>query len=53
MFKYTIGDDVLKVIKTFSYPKDEDSNNWCVVMVKMEKHCIGEVNEINERYCSC
>lgn len=51
MFKHTIGDDALKVIKTFSYAEGEDSNNWRVVMAKMEKHCIGEVNEIYERYC--
>ena len=51
MFKHTIGDDALKVIKTFSYTEGEDSNNWRVVMAKMEKYCIGEVNEIYERYC--
>ena len=51
MFKHTIGDEALKVIKTFSYTEDEDSNDWHVVMAKMEKHCIGEVNEIYERYC--
>ena len=51
MFKHTIGDDALLVIKTFSYTDGEDSNNWGVVMAKMEKHCIGEVNEIYERYC--
>ena len=50
MFKHTIGDDALKVIKTFSYTKAKDSNNWHVVIDKMEKHCIGEVNEIYERY---
>ena len=51
MFKHTIGDEALKVIKMFSYTEDEDLNDWCVVMTKMEKHCIGEVNEIYERYC--
>ena len=51
MFEHTIGDDALKVIKTFSYTEGEDSNNWLVVMDKMEKYCIGEVNEIYERYC--
>ena len=51
MFKHTIGDDALKVIKTFSYTEGEDSNNWRVVMAKMEKHCIGEVDEIYEWYC--
>ena len=51
MFKHTIGDDALKVIKTFSNTEGEDSNNWRVVMDKMEKHCMGEVNEIYERYC--
>ena len=44
MFKHTISDDTLKVIKTFSYTEGEDLNNWRVVM---EKHCIGEVNEIS------
>ena len=48
MFKHTIGDDALK---TFSYANGENSNDWRVVMSKMEKHCIGEVNEIYERYC--
>ena len=52
MFKQTVGDDALKVIKTFSYTEGEDSNNWRVVVAKMEKHCFGEVNEIYERYMS-
>ena len=51
MFKHTIGDDALKVIKTFSYTEGEDSGNWRVVMDKMKKYYIGEVNEIYERYC--
>ena len=50
MFKHTSGNDALKVIKTISYTEGEDSNNLRVVMAKMEKHCIGEVNEIYERY---
>jgi len=51
MFNHTISNEALKVIKTFSYTEGKDSNNWRVVMAKMEKHCIGEVNEIYERYC--
>ena len=51
MFKHAIGDDGLKVIKTFSYSESENANDWRVVLGKMEKHCIGEVNEIYERYC--
>ena len=51
MFKHAIGDDGLKVIKTFSYSETENANDWRVVMGKMEKHCIGEVNEIYDRYC--
>ena len=51
MFKHTVGDDALKVIKTFSYTEAENSNDWHVVMDKLEKYCIGEVNEIYERYC--
>ena len=51
MFKHAIGDDGLKVIKTFSYAAGEDPNDWCVVKENMEKYCIGEVNEIYERYC--
>ena len=51
MFKHAIGDDSLKVIKTFSYATEENVNDWHVVMSKLEKHCIGEVNEIYERYC--
>ena len=51
MFKHTIGDDALKVIKTFNYAEGENLSDWCVVMGKMEKHCIGEVNVIYERYC--
>ena len=41
----------MKVIKTFTYTEEENQNDWPVVMGKMEKHCIGEVNEIYERYC--
>ncbi|CAB4001653.1 Hypothetical predicted protein [Paramuricea clavata] len=51
MFKHAIGDDGLKVIKTFSYATEENVNDWCVFMSKLEKHCIGEVNDIYERYC--
>ena len=45
--------DVCQLVhKTFSYTEGEDSGNWRVVMDKMEKCCIGEVNaEIYERYC--
>ena len=50
MFKHTIVDNALKVIKTFNYAEGENSSDWRVVMGKMEKHCIGEVNEIYERY---
>ena len=34
MFKRTISNDALKVIKTLSYTEGEDSNNWSVVIVK-------------------
>ena len=51
MFKHAIGDDGLRVIKTFSYATEENANDWRVVISKLEKHCIGEVNEIYERYC--
>ena len=51
MFKHAIGDDGLRVIKTFSYSEEENANDWRVVMGKMERNCIGEVNEIYERYC--
>ena len=49
MFKQAIGDDGLTVIKTFSYSEEENANDWLVVMGRMERHCIGEVNEIYER----
>ena len=49
MFKHTIGDDALKVIKTFNYTEGENLSDWYVVIGKMEKHCIGEVND--ELYC--
>ena len=51
MFKHVIGDDGLKVIKSFTYSEGENANDWRVVMGKMEEHCIGEVNKIYERYC--
>ena len=51
MFKHVISDDGLKVIKSFTYSEGENANDWCVVMGKMEEHCIGEVNKIYERYC--
>ena len=38
MFKHAIGDDGLKVIKTFAYSEMENANDWRVVMAKMEKH---------------
>lgn len=50
MFKHMIGDDALKITKSFSYMQGEDANDWHVVMDKVEKYCIGEVNEIYERY---
>ena len=46
MFKHVIGDDGLKFIKTFSYATEENASDWRAVMNKLEKHCIGEVNEI-------
>ena len=53
MFKHMIGDGALKVIKIFtgSYTEGKDLNNWCMIMDKMEQQCIGEVNEIYQRYC--
>ena len=50
MFKHSVGDEGLKVIKTFGYNGDEDSNDWKVVMAKLEANCIGEVNETFEQY---
>ena len=35
----------------FSNTEGKDSNNWRMVMAEMEKHGIGEVNKIYERYC--
>ena len=51
MFKHTISDDGLKVIKSFTYSEGENANHWRVVMNKMEKHCISEINKTYERYC--
>ena len=51
MSKHTVGEDALKVIKTFSYVESEEANDWYVVKSKLEKYCIGEVNRIYERYC--
>ena len=51
IFKHAIGNDGLKVIKSFTYSEGDNGNNWCVVMGKMEKHCISKVNKIYERYC--
>ena len=52
MFKHAIGNDIsVKVIKTFSYTEQKNANDWRVVISKLEIHCIGEVNEIYERYC--
>ena len=34
MFKHTIGDDALKVIKTFNYAEGENSSDWRVVSVQ-------------------
>ena len=50
MFKHTIGDDPLKVIKTDIYAEGKNSNDLHIVMGKMEKHWVGEVSEIYERY---
>ena len=45
MFKHSVGDEGLKVIKTFGYNEHENSSDWKVVMAKLEAYCIGEVNE--------
>ena len=50
MFKHSIGDEGLRVIKTFGYNEHENSSDWKVVMAKLEAHCVGEVNETFERY---
>ena len=39
------------MIKSFTCSEGENANDWRVVMGKMEKYCIGEVNKIYERYC--
>ena len=44
------GGEGLKIIKTFTYADGENQNDWRVVMDKIEKHCIGDVNEFYERY---
>ncbi|KAL9967931.1 hypothetical protein ACROYT_G026243 [Oculina patagonica] len=36
MFKHTIGDDALKLIKTFTYAETENRNDWRVVMGKVD-----------------
>ena len=36
MFKRTISDNALKVIKTLSYTEGEDSNNWHVVNTELK-----------------
>ena len=51
MFRHAMGDDGIKVIRTFSKSEDENKSAWRVVMSKMEGYCIGEVKEIYERYC--
>ena len=43
IFKHAIGDDGLKVIKSFSYSEVENANDSCVVMGKMEKHCSSQI----------
>ena len=50
-FKHAIGDNGLKVIKSLTYSEGENADDWRVIMDMMEKHCIGEVNKIYERYC--
>ena len=50
MFKHSVGDEGIKVIKTFGYNENENSSDWKVAMAKLEAHCIGEVNETFERY---
>ena len=37
MFKHRIGDDALKVIKTFNYAEGENSSDWRVVIY--ERYC--------------
>ena len=51
MVKHVISNDGLKVIRSFTCSEGENANNWHIVMGKMEKHCIGEVTRIYERYC--
>ena len=43
IFKHAIGDDGLKVIKSFSYSEVENANDSCVVVGKMEKHCSSQI----------
>ena len=38
MFKRTISDDAIKVIKTLSYTEGGDSNNWRVVIAINNRH---------------
>ena len=49
-FKTCIGADALEVVEGFKYEVGEDDTDLETIMAKMEAFCVGELNELYERY---
>ena len=49
-FKTCIGSDALDVLEGFTYGTGEDETDLDDSLAKMETFCVGEVNELYERY---
>lgn len=50
-FLTCIGADMMEVYEGLAFASDAEKNNIAVVCKKLEDFCIGETNEIYERYC--
>ncbi|CAB4018506.1 Retrovirus-related Pol poly from transposon, partial [Paramuricea clavata] len=46
-----IGPDALDILEGLDFEEESQRNNIDIVMKKLEEYCVGETNEIYERYC--
>ena len=46
-----IGPDALDILEGLDFEEESQRNNIDIVMEKLEEYCVGETNEIYERYC--
>lgn len=43
------GEEAIEVYNTFSFTKDQDKNDYDVVIKKFDDYCASQVNEVHQR----